>query len=214
MNILNSKILAIISVTVSVNATYANGYIDLIYEKNDSAGYLSEIHIKKELPKGAIAEIEGDKSCIDSVSLTLQNQNIIEISSYNNLDSQCQMDLYILLKNDRLDSVKLNSPTEETDLKPVDEIFYIVQPGDTISNIAEHYASKGYSHTKRLYAILKANNMNIGDVIKPGDKITIPGAEVIRETDITQIEPIEETEKIDFNQEELTELNQYFKKRG
>ena len=61
-------------------------------------------------------------------------------------------------------AMRIDSP----EISPTDEGTYTIEKGDTLSRIAR-------KHNIRLSELLKANNMSMSSIIRPGQRLSIPG---------------------------------------
>ncbi len=145
--------------------------VDVLYRSNDDSRYLHKV--SEEIPFNCSVDIPGtkidmlcfSKAFVDNIEANIE-ANTIGIKA---IVKVCAKVTYTTEKEFL---VSINKLEEAIPDKKASITIYVVQPGDTLWNIAKRYFTC-------VDEIVKINNIENADLIKPGDKIIIPGRAII-----------------------------------
>lgn len=144
---------------------------NVVYKTNDNDKYINTIN--EEIPFSCPVEIPGckiDMQCIGKVAL----ENISASIEAGNIAVKAVVEVYVRVNyiTHKEFMVDMVPDEEEAPKKKASIIIYVVQQGDTLWKIAKKYCTT-------LDMLSKINELENPDLIKPGDKLIIPGRAVI-----------------------------------
>ncbi|WP_055071499.1 DUF3794 and LysM peptidoglycan-binding domain-containing protein [Clostridium massiliamazoniense] len=164
---------------ISLESKIVNGNViidgilkaDVIYKSNNERLCLGKV--EGEIAFNSMIEIpRADETMICDIKANLENiQGNIEA---NTIAVKAVLDLNAKVSfTEEKEYVKDISENEEEKIdKKASIIIYIVQPGDTMWNLAKKYRTS-------IADICKVNSLEVSDEIKEGEKLIIPGRAII-----------------------------------